>query len=70
MDLSTINLKINTHKYESVKDFLDDIDQICSNALEYNPDTTPADRELRNRACCLKDLAHAISKVRSVIMFL
>ena len=30
--------KIDLHQYESAKDFLTDIELICSNALEYNPD--------------------------------
>lgn len=34
--------KIDLHRYQTVKAFLDDINLICSNALEYNPDKTPA----------------------------
>ncbi|GCB74482.1 hypothetical protein scyTo_0003572 [Scyliorhinus torazame] len=60
MDLSTMMMKIDNHKYETVKDFLIDINLICSNALEYNPDTVPGDRIIRHRACTLKDTAHAI----------
>lgn len=41
MDLSTIMMKIDTHKYTVARDFLVDIDLICSNALEYNPDKDP-----------------------------
>lgn len=41
MDLSTIMTKIDTQRYLTVKDFLADIDLICSNALEYNPDKDP-----------------------------
>lgn len=41
MDLSTIMTKIDTHRYLTVKDFLVDIDLICNNALEYNPDKDP-----------------------------
>ncbi len=41
MDLSTMMTKIDLHKYETVADFMEDIDRICSNALEYNPDRTP-----------------------------
>lgn len=29
--------KIDLHKYQTCKEFLDDIDLICANALEYNP---------------------------------
>uniref|UniRef100_A0A8C9W5W2 ATPase family AAA domain-containing protein 2 n=1 Tax=Scleropages formosus TaxID=113540 RepID=A0A8C9W5W2_SCLFO len=59
MDLSTIMTKIDTHKYLTAKDFLADIDLICSNALEYNPDKDPGDKIIRHRACSLKDTAHA-----------
>lgn len=60
MDLSTMMMKIDNHKYETVKDFLIDINLICSNALEYNPDKVPGDRIIRHRACTLKDTAHAM----------
>lgn len=45
MDLSTIMTKIDTHKYTIAKDFLKDIDLICSNALEYNPDKDPGGKD-------------------------
>ncbi|XP_066560236.1 ATPase family AAA domain-containing protein 2B isoform X2 [Amia ocellicauda] len=60
MDLSTIMTRIDTHKYLTVKDFLGDVDLICSNALEYNPDKDPGDKIIRHRACTLKDTAHAM----------
>nr|XP_019947371.1 PREDICTED: ATPase family AAA domain-containing protein 2B isoform X1 [Paralichthys olivaceus] len=60
MDLSTVMTKIDTHKYPTVKEYLVDIDLICSNALEYNPDKDPGDKVIRHRACSLKDTAHAI----------
>ncbi|XP_054474206.1 ATPase family AAA domain-containing protein 2B [Anoplopoma fimbria] len=60
MDLSTAMTKIDTHQYLTVKDFLADVDLICSNALEYNPDKDPGDKVIRHRACSLKDTAHAI----------
>uniref|UniRef100_A0A9J8AU24 ATPase family AAA domain containing 2B n=1 Tax=Cyprinus carpio carpio TaxID=630221 RepID=A0A9J8AU24_CYPCA len=60
MDLSTIMMKIDTHKYMVAKDFLVDIDLICSNALEYNPDKDPGDKIIRHRACSMKDTAHAM----------
>ncbi|PIO25680.1 hypothetical protein AB205_0042460 [Aquarana catesbeiana] len=41
MDLSTIMTKIDKHHYMTVRDFLLDVDLICSNALEYNPDKEP-----------------------------
>uniref|UniRef100_A0A8C3SJF8 ATPase family AAA domain containing 2B n=1 Tax=Chelydra serpentina TaxID=8475 RepID=A0A8C3SJF8_CHESE len=60
MDLSTVITKIDKHNYLTAKDFLTDIDLICSNALEYNPDKDPGDKIIRHRACTLKDTAHAI----------
>ncbi|KAM9782763.1 ATPase family AAA domain-containing protein 2B [Neosynchiropus ocellatus] len=60
MDLSTVMTKIDTHQYLTAKDFLVDVDLICSNALEYNPDKDPGDKVIRHRACSFKDTAHAI----------
>ncbi|GFN79136.1 ATPase family aaa domain-containing protein 2b [Plakobranchus ocellatus] len=62
MDLSSMMAKIDLHEYSTVRDFLNDIDLICSNALEYNPDRGPMDRVIRHRACALKDTAYAIIK--------
>lgn len=41
MDLETMMTKIDQFAYESAKDFLADIEQICANALEYNPNRNP-----------------------------
>ncbi|GAB0181620.1 ATPase family AAA domain-containing protein 2 [Grus japonensis] len=60
MDLSAILSKIDLHQYLTAGDFLRDIDLICSNALEYNPDKDPGDRLIRHRACTLRDTAYAI----------
>ncbi|XP_072708035.1 ATPase family AAA domain-containing protein 2 isoform X2 [Ciconia boyciana] len=60
MDLSAILSKIDLHQYLTAADFLKDIDLICSNALEYNPDKDPGDRLIRHRACTLRDTAYAI----------
>ena len=38
MDLETMMTKIDMHCYLCARDFLNDIDLICRNALEYNPD--------------------------------
>uniref|UniRef100_UPI00398E417A ATPase family AAA domain-containing protein 2-like isoform X2 n=1 Tax=Pristiophorus japonicus TaxID=55135 RepID=UPI00398E417A len=62
MDLSTVMSNIDMHKYMTVKEYLHDIELICNNALEYNPDRDPADRLIRHRACALKDTANAIMK--------
>lgn len=53
MDLSTIMTKIDTHKYTTAKDFLKDIDLICSNALEYNPDKDPGGEDKKCPFRCL-----------------
>lgn len=45
MDLSTVITKIDKHNYLTAKDFLQDIDLICSNALEYNPDKDPGGKD-------------------------
>jgi hypothetical protein len=37
MDLETMMTKIDIHKYTCAQDFLNDIDLLCRNALEYNP---------------------------------
>uniref|UniRef100_A0A8C3STU3 ATPase family AAA domain-containing protein 2 n=1 Tax=Chelydra serpentina TaxID=8475 RepID=A0A8C3STU3_CHESE len=62
MDLSTVICKIDLHQYLTARDYLRDIDLICSNALEYNPDRDPGDRLIRHRACTLRDTAYAIVK--------
>lgn len=38
MDLETMMTKIDLHRYVCAQDFLDDVDLLCHNALEYNPD--------------------------------
>uniref|UniRef100_A0A669E205 ATPase family AAA domain-containing protein 2 n=1 Tax=Oreochromis niloticus TaxID=8128 RepID=A0A669E205_ORENI len=62
MDLSTVISRIDLHQYGTVKEFLQDVDLIWQNALEYNPDRDPSDRQIRHRACALKDTVHAIIK--------
>ncbi|XP_078146321.1 ATPase family AAA domain-containing protein 2-like [Centroberyx gerrardi] len=60
MDLSTLLSNIDRHRYVTVSQFLSDADLIWRNALDYNPDATPGDRQIRHRACALKDTLHAI----------
>ncbi|XP_024123834.1 ATPase family AAA domain-containing protein 2 isoform X3 [Oryzias melastigma] len=60
MDLSTVLSNIDLHQYGTVKEYLEDVDLIWQNALEYNPDKDPSDRQIRHRACALKDTVHAI----------
>ncbi|XP_060062589.1 ATPase family AAA domain-containing protein 2-like [Ylistrum balloti] len=60
MDLSSMMSKIDSHSYQTAKEFMSDVNLICRNALEYNPATDPAGRAIRHRACALKDTANAI----------
>lgn len=56
MDLSTVVTKIDTHQYLTAKDFLVDIDLICNNALEYNPDKDPGGEE--ENYCIFQTIRH------------
>ncbi|KAK3932961.1 ATPase family AAA domain-containing protein 2 [Frankliniella fusca] len=62
MDLESMMTKIDQHHYVCAKEFLDDIDLICRNALEYNPNRDQADKLIRHRACFLRDTAYALIK--------
>lgn len=62
MDLETMMTKIDLHRYACAQDFLDDVDLLCRNALEYNPDKDPADKLIRHRACSLRDTAYTLIK--------
>ncbi|KAF5301316.1 hypothetical protein FQA39_LY10714 [Lamprigera yunnana] len=62
MDLETMMTKVDFHKYECARDFLSDIELIVQNALEYNPAKTSADKQIRHRACSLRDYAHTLIK--------
>ena len=42
MDMSTMMSRIDLGTYQTVQEFLDDITLICTNALEYNPDSDTA----------------------------
>lgn len=62
MDLETMMTKVDFHRYECAKDFLTDIELIVQNALEYNPARTSADKQIRHRACSLRDYAYTLIK--------
>lgn len=62
MDLETVMSKIDKHCYICARDFLDDIDLIVRNALEYNPERSAEDKHIRHRACSLRDKAYAFIK--------
>jgi ATPase family AAA domain-containing protein 2 len=57
MDMSTMYEKVNKYEYNCAADFLVDINLICENCLEYNPD-----RLMRTTACDFRDNAHAVIK--------
>lgn len=63
VDLSLIMSKIDKHNYFTVDQFLDDIKLLLKNANTYNPDASPADRELRHKAGHLLDFV--LSTVRN-----
>ncbi|XP_077295772.1 ATPase family AAA domain-containing protein 2-like isoform X2 [Arctopsyche grandis] len=63
MDLETMMTKVDMHRYNCARDFLQDIDLICANALEYNPDRTSSDKQIRHEACSLRDHAYALVEV-------
>ena len=67
MDLSTVLSNIDLHRYGAVKDFLQDVDLIWQNALEYNPDRDPSDRQIRHRACALKDNIQILKILRRFV---
>lgn len=48
MDLSTVLSKIDLHQYGTVKEFLEDMDLISQNALEYNPDRDPSGKNIED----------------------
>ncbi|CAF4671707.1 unnamed protein product [Rotaria sp. Silwood1] len=56
MTFSMMLEKVDKHDYSSVKQFVQDIDLIVSNALLYNPDHTTQGRLIRHRACELRDV--------------
>lgn len=62
MDLETMMNKVDFHRYECARDFLDDIELIVQNALEYNPAKTSVDKQIRHRACTLRDYAFTLIK--------
>ncbi|XP_069024768.1 ATPase family AAA domain-containing protein 2-like isoform X1 [Embiotoca jacksoni] len=60
MDFSTLLTNVDRHVYGTVGEFVADADLIWKNALDYNPDRDPIDRNIRHRACALKDTVQAI----------
>ncbi|XP_047735925.1 ATPase family AAA domain-containing protein 2 isoform X2 [Hyalella azteca] len=62
MDLETMMSKIDRHEYTCAQDFLNDIELICSNALEYNRRFSADGKHIRHSACALVDTAHTLIK--------
>lgn len=74
MDLETMMTKIDMNCYLCAREFLDDIDLICRNALEYNPDRSVAESgsdlyeiSCRSRKTVIRDLCESISVTEAVI---
>ena len=57
MDLERMMRRVDDSHYECAEEFLNDIELIKSNALEYNPARDSADKMIRHLACTLKDFA-------------
>ena len=62
MDLTTMMTKTDSGQYVSIKQFLNDIDLIADNALEYNPISDPQSLKVRHRACAFRDFALSMVK--------
>lgn len=60
MDLNSMLNKIDNEMYQTAREFLDDVDLIWRNALEYNPDSDTTGKAIRHRVCALKDMAYAM----------
>ncbi|RMC15279.1 hypothetical protein DUI87_07468 [Hirundo rustica rustica] len=67
MDLLTVLSKIDMRQYLTARDFLKDIDLICSNALEYSLKKRPADKS--KRKCKIKDDSSSIAVKRKNVQF-
>lgn len=60
MDLERIREKIDCMEYETVKGFVDDVEMVSENAIEYNPPEDHTSRQIRHRAAELKDTLHSL----------
>ncbi|XP_075245423.1 ATPase family AAA domain-containing protein 2-like [Convolutriloba macropyga] len=63
MDLTTMMSKTDSGQYVSIIQFLEDIDLIADNALEYNPVSDPQSLRVRHRACAFRDSALSMVKM-------
>jgi len=54
MDLETMMIKVNQGQYHSAREFLDDIELILNNALNYNPAKSDTDRVIALEKTSLK----------------
>ncbi|KAF2981979.1 hypothetical protein EK904_011933, partial [Melospiza melodia maxima] len=61
MDLLTVLSKIDMHQYLTARDFLKDIDLICSNYLDYKPNKGPAGMKW------MKVLSNAAKKLKTLV---
>ncbi|XP_065176729.1 ATPase family AAA domain-containing protein 2-like [Sycon ciliatum] len=60
IDLEQVMQSIDAHKYTSGGAWLNDIELIASNCIEYNPRTNPRGKALRHRAFTLRDVASSL----------
>ena len=63
MDLTTMMSKTDSGQYVSIHQFIEDIDLIADNALEYNPVKDPMSLRIRHRACAFRDSAMSMVKI-------
>jgi len=77
MDLETMMTKIDMNCYLCAREFLDDIDLICRNALEYNPDRSVAESECylseifcRSRKTIIRVFVRELSPLQKQLLIL
>jgi len=77
MDLETMMTKIDMNCYLCAREFLDDIDLICRNALEYNPDRSVAKSECyfyeiscRSRKTIIRVFVRELSPLQKQLLIL
>jgi len=77
MDLETMMTKIDMNCYLCAREFLDDIDLICRNALEYNPDRSVAESKCylseiscRSRKTIIRVFVRELSPLQKQLLIL
>ena len=63
MDFDQMQAKLDNHEYSCAQDFLDDIDLVAENAIDYNGDPNyETNKVICHRARALQDFAYALVK--------